>query len=146
MLTYNHSLSRVTVVENSLNDIVSVAVPKKFLQSRSVQDFSNKVLSDLRVGDSDALFDDVGREPAISVHSSSVGSEEGENILLDRKTANVSDKSPDQRFGEPSIVQIENVLNHIVSERILNEVERVEDDLSDELKSLRGRCVIDGSL
>jgi hypothetical protein len=130
-VTYNHSLSRVAVIENSLNDIVSVAVPKKFLQSRSVQDFSNKVLSDLRVGDSDALFDNIGRESAISVHSSSVAAEEGENILLDRKTADVSDKSPDQRFREPSIVQIENVLNHIVSERILNEVKRVEDDLSD---------------
>jgi hypothetical protein len=65
---------------------------------------------------------------------------------LNRKTADVSDKSPDQRFREPSIVQIENILNHIVSERILNEVERVEDDFSDELKSLGGGCVIDGSL
>jgi hypothetical protein len=145
-LTYNHSLGGVTVVENSLNDIVSVAVPKKFLQSRSVQDFSNKVLSDLRVGDSDTLLDDVRREPAISVYSSSVASEEGENILLNRKTADVSDKSPDQWLRESSIVQIENILNHVISERILNEVERVEDDLSDELKSLGGRCVIDGSL
>jgi hypothetical protein len=65
---------------------------------------------------------------------------------LNRKTANVSDKSPDQRFREPSIVQVENVLNHVISERILNEVERVEDDLSDELESLRRGCVIDGSL
>jgi len=65
---------------------------------------------------------------------------------LNRKTADVSDKSPDQRFREPSVVQIENVLNHIISERILNKVQRVEDDLSDELKSLRRGCVIDGSL
>jgi hypothetical protein len=39
--TYNHSLGRVTVVENGLNDIVSVAVSKQFLQSRSVEDFSD---------------------------------------------------------------------------------------------------------
>jgi hypothetical protein len=70
MSTYNHSLSRVTVIEDSLNDIVSVAVPEKFLQSRSVQHFSNEVLSDFRVGDSNTLFDNIGRESVISMRLS----------------------------------------------------------------------------
>lgn len=63
--------------------------------------------------------------------------------LLHRQAADVPDKSPDERFREPSIVEIKNVLNHIVSKWILNEVERVEDDLGDELESLRGRGMVD---
>ena len=53
--------------------------------------------------------------------------------LLHRQAADISDKSPDEGFREPGIVQIKNVLNHIVSKWILYEVERVEDDFSDEL-------------
>lgn len=66
--TYNHSLSGVTVIEDCLNDIVSVTVPEKFLQSRSVEDFSNKVLSDLGVGNSNTLFDDIRRESIIRIY------------------------------------------------------------------------------
>ena len=37
-------------------------------------------------------------------------------------------------------------MNDVVSERILDQVERVEDDFSHQLQSLRRGCVIDGSL
>ena len=37
-------------------------------------------------------------------------------------------------------------MNNVISERILNEIERVEDDFSHQLQSLRWRCVIDRSL
>jgi hypothetical protein len=66
MGTYNHSLSRITVIENSLNDIVSVTVSEQLLQSRSVEDLSNKSLSDFGVGNSDTLFNDIRRESVIS--------------------------------------------------------------------------------
>ena len=65
---------------------------------------------------------------------------------MNRQTADVSDKSPDQRFRESSIIQIKDVLNNVISERILDQVERVEDDFSHQLQSLRWRCVIDRSL
>jgi len=55
----------------------------------------------------------------------------GGDSLLNRQAADISDESPDQRLGEPSIVQIEDVLNDIISERVLDKVEGVEDDFSD---------------
>ena len=68
------------------------------------------------------------------------------DILLNRQTADVTDESPDQRFREPGIIQIQDVLNNVISKRILNEIERVEDDFSDELQSLRWRGMINRSL
>jgi outer membrane receptor protein involved in Fe transport len=68
------------------------------------------------------------------------------NSLLHRERADVSDECSDERLGEPGVVQVENVLDDIVSERILDEVERVEDDLGDQLDALGGASVVDGSL
>ena len=66
--------------------------------------------------------------------------------LLNGKRAHISDKGPDEWFRESCIVQIENVLNDIVSKWILNEVERVEDDFSDQLNTLSGASMVDRSL
>lgn len=69
-----------------------------------------------------------------------------DNSLLHRQATNISDKGPDEGFRETGVVEIENVLDDVVSEWVLDEVERVEDDLSDELKSLRRRGVVDRAL
>jgi hypothetical protein len=66
--------------------------------------------------------------------------------LLHRQAADVADESPDEGLGESSIVEIQNVLNDIVSEWVLDEVKRVENDLGNELESLRRGSMIDGSL
>ena len=66
--------------------------------------------------------------------------------LLHRQRADVANEGPDERLRKPRVVQVENVLNDVVSERILDEVQRVEDDLSDELNALSRRGVVDGSL
>ena len=58
-MTYDHSLGHITVIQDGLDDIVSVAVSKQLFESRSVQDFSHQSLSDLGVCHSDALFDDI---------------------------------------------------------------------------------------
>ena len=68
------------------------------------------------------------------------------DILLNRQTADVADESPDQWLRESGVVQIQNVLNNVISKGILNEIERVEDDFSDELQSLRWRGMINRSL
>lgn len=53
--------------------------------------------------------------------------------LLHRQAADISNEGSNERFREPGVIEIKNVLNHIVSEWILDEVKRVEDDFSDEL-------------
>lgn len=68
------------------------------------------------------------------------------NALLDGKATDIADKGPDERFREPSVVKIEDVLDDVVTEGILNEIQRIENDFSDELESLRWRSVINRTL
>ena len=51
-----------------------------------------------------------------------------------------------KRLSERSLVEVNDVLNDIVAERVLNEGERVVGDFGDELDSLRFRSVIDTAL
>jgi hypothetical protein len=53
--TYQHALRRVGVVQRGLNDVVGKRVPKKLFQTASVEKLANEDLSELRVGNSDAL-------------------------------------------------------------------------------------------
>lgn len=74
------------------------------------------------------LFNDVGAE------------------LLHRQDADVADELTDQRLAESDIVQVEDVLNDIVAEGVLDQGQRVEGDLGDELHPLRVGSVVDTSL
>lgn len=76
------------------------------------------------LGHADTLFDDVGAK------------------LLYGKSTNVSRKLTDYRVAEAVIVEVQNVLDHVVTIRILNKGERIIGDLVDELHALMiGRVV-----
>jgi len=55
--TYQHAFRRVGVVQRGLKDVVGERVPKKLFQTASVEKLADKDLSELRVGNSDALSD-----------------------------------------------------------------------------------------
>jgi hypothetical protein len=67
-LDENQALVQVAVVEDRLDHVVAVRVTQELLQSRSVQHLADEDFSDLRVGDSDALLNDVGGESGVSTN------------------------------------------------------------------------------
>jgi hypothetical protein len=135
--THNHTLVDLAVVEDRLDDIVAVAVAQELLQAGAVKHLANEHLADFRVGDADTLFYNIGREPAVSTNYLRFI-----DSLLHRQAADVADKSADKGFREAGVVEVEYVLNNIVTEGVLDEIQRVEDDLGDKLEALsRGRVV-----
>lgn len=56
--TYEHSLSRVGIVQSGLDNIVGERISQQLFQSASVEKFANENLSQLGVGDSNALGGD----------------------------------------------------------------------------------------
>jgi hypothetical protein len=53
--TYEHSLSRVGIVQSGLDNIVGKGISQQLFQTASVEQFANENLSQFRVGDSNAL-------------------------------------------------------------------------------------------
>lgn len=53
--THEHTLRRVGVVQGGLNDVVGEGVSQELLQPASVQELANENLSQLGIGNSDAL-------------------------------------------------------------------------------------------
>lgn len=53
--TYQHSLRRIGVVQRGLNDVVGERVSEKLLQTASVEKLADEDLSELGVGNSNAL-------------------------------------------------------------------------------------------
>lgn len=124
----DHALRRIRVVESGLNDVIGKRVSEQLLQSVSVQELANKDLSKFRVGHSDALLNDVGRE------------------FLDRESTDVTNELPDEGFTKSVVVEVKNVLNDVVTERILNQRKGVVSDLGHQLDSLSISGVIDAPL
>lgn len=129
MTTYQHALSNRAVVERSLNDVVSVRVAQQLLKPASVQELANKERTEVRIGDTDTL-----PSATIRLHAHLLNDVGGK--LLHRQGADVANELTNDSLAEAVVVQVKNVLDNVVAEGILNEVERVERDLSHELNSL----------
>lgn len=91
-LDEKHSLARFGIVERRLDDVVGERVPEEFLESVSVKELGDEDLARLRLGDSDALLDDIGRE------------------FLNREGADVADELAGDSVAEPVVVEVEDVL------------------------------------
>jgi len=152
-------------VPSYLNAIVPIRISQQLLEPRSVQHLSDQKFTGSVLGHADTLGTSVRRKLANLVWSHSiylfndVGAE-----LLDGKSTNVARKLTDDRVTEAVIVEVQNVLDdlfdinqtcfqeaeikrtHVVTVRILDECERVEGDLVDELHALMIGCVVNTSL
>lgn len=170
------ALSRFGVIESGLHDVVRKAgktrpkgkwisaspagrylsgessrVAEKTLEPLLDEELVDDRTSTGAVGDSNALLDDVGRE------------------LLSRESRDVAEELTDDRLDEAVVVQVENVLDDVVTlqrdrrgqvaprvreregggrayESVLNERERVVRDLGDELDALTLGRVVDAAL
>lgn len=91
-LDEKHSLARFGIVERRLDDVVGERVPEEFLESVPVEELGDEDLARLRLGDSDALLDDIGRE------------------FLNREGADVADELAGDSVAEPVVVEVEDVL------------------------------------
>jgi len=80
------------------------------------------------LGHADTLFDDIGAE------------------LLDGKSTNVARKLTDDPVTEAVVVEVQNVLDDVVTIRILNEGERIIGDFVDELHALMIGRMVDTTL
>lgn len=58
----HHTLGGLGIVERRLDDIVGKRVAEELFQAVAVEQLADENLAKLRVSDTDALFDDVGRE------------------------------------------------------------------------------------
>lgn len=66
--------------------------------------------------------------------------------FLNRQGTNVSCKLPDDAIAESVVIEVENVLNDVISVRILDESQSIVSDLIDELLALHFRCMVDAPL
>lgn len=122
------TLSGFGVIESSLNDIVGEGVTKETFKPLLDEKLIDDGASTGSVGDSDTLLDNVRRE------------------LLSGESRNVSEELANDSLDESVVVQIENVLNNVVTESVLNEGERVVGNLGDELNTLTLGSVVDTAL
>ena len=66
--------------------------------------------------------------------------------LLDRERTHVAGKLSDDSVAEAVVIQVEDILHHVVSVGVLNERQCIVSDLIDELDTLRLRSVIHTAL
>jgi len=121
-------LGGISVVECGLNAIIPIGIPQQFLEPRSVKHLSDQKFTSSMLGNADTLFDDVGTE------------------LLDGKSTNVARKLADDRITEAVIVEVQNVLNDVVTVRILDKGECVKCDLVNKLHALMIGSVVNTTL
>jgi hypothetical protein len=121
-------LIRRGVLESSLDDVIRKRVAKKLLKLIGAEQLFNHYALGLRIGDANALLDDVGAE------------------LLPRQGADLAMEAQAEWAREGQLVQIENVLNNVVAERILHKLDAVGSDLANQVDLLVSRSVVDAAL
>jgi hypothetical protein len=121
-------LVRRGVLESSLDDVIRERVAKKLLKLIGAEQLFNHYALGLRIGDANALLDDVGAE------------------LLPRQGADLAMEAQAEWAREGQLVQIENVLNNVVAERILHKLDAVGSDLANQVDLLVSRSVVDAAL
>jgi hypothetical protein len=120
---------RWSELERSLNDVVAVRVAHKLLELLYIdKKLLDQHLLGRHLGTTDALLDDVGAE------------------LLFRKLDNLAPKARAHGRSEGDVIQVQNVLYDVVTERILDEMETMRSDLADEVDLLKARCVVNAAL
>lgn len=122
------TLRRLGVVKSGLDDVIGERVTQETLETLLVEQLVDDRTTSSRIGDTDALLDNVRRE------------------LLCRQSRDVTEELTNDRLDEPVVVQIENILHDIVAERILDKRERVVGNLGDELDTLRLGSVVNAAL
>ena len=115
-------------VHGSLHDIVGEGVAEKLLKLNLAVDLRDEQTLGLWAGAADAFLDNVGAE------------------LLLRQVRDIVLEAATQRLGESWLREIENVLHHIVAERILDERERIGDDVIDQGTLLATGCMVNATL
>lgn len=103
----------IGIVESGLDDIVGKRIPKESVQLSRLQHLLNQHILGRLLSTAEALLDDVGAE------------------LLLGQLRNSSGEHGNQRLGEDGLIEIEDVLNNVVSEWILNQDVCVVGDLAD---------------
>jgi hypothetical protein len=120
---------RRSELERSLDDVVAVRVAHQLLELLYIdKKLLNQQLLGRHLGTANALLDDVGTE------------------LLFRKLDNLALEASAHGRSEGGVVQVQNVLYDVVTERILDEMEAVRCDLTDEVDLLEARCVVNTAL
>lgn len=111
-----------------LNNVVSIRVSHKLLKLLDVQQLLNHHALDVWLSATDALLDNVGTK------------------LLLGQLADLALEALAHGCSKGGIVEIEDVLNHVVAKWILYKVEAVGSDLADEIDLLEPDSVIDAAL
>ena len=115
-------------VQRRLNDVVGVGVSKHLLQLVRVEHLLDHQVRDGRFCMANTLLDDIGAE------------------LVLGQTRNAGLEAVAHGVRERGIVEVDDILQHIVSVRILYKGEGVLGDLSDEVSLLRSGRVVNAAL
>lgn len=114
--------------QSSLNNVITIGVTHKPLELFNVEQLLNHGSLCRHLSTADALLDDIRAE------------------LLHRKLGNLALETKAKRGREVGVVQIKNVLDNVVTKRILHKMEAVGGDLADEINLLEPRSVVDATL
>jgi hypothetical protein len=120
--------SRRGELKRSLNHVVTVRVAHELLELLGVEKLFDEELLGGHLGTADALLDDVGAE------------------LLLRKLDDLTLEALAHGSGESRVVQIEDILDDVVSKGVLDQVEAMGSDLADEVDLLEARCMVNAAL
>ena len=120
--------SRRSELERRLDNVVAVRIAHELLKLLDITELLDQHLLGGHLGTADALLDDVGAEHLLG---------ELHNLTLEAFA---------HGRGESSVVQVEDVLDNVVTKRILDKVEAVRRDLANEVNLLVARRMIDAAL
>ena len=120
--------SRVGVVESSLNDIVRKRVPEESVELSGLQHLINQHVLGRLLSAAEALLNDIGAE------------------FLLRELRNATLELGNQRLSENRLIQVEDVLDHVVAKWVLDQRISVVGDLTDEPSLLVSRSVVNAAL
>lgn len=118
----------VGIVQSSLNDVVGEGVAKESIQLGWLQHLLNQHVLGRLLSAAETLLDDIGAE------------------LLLGQLRNSAGEHSDKRLGEDRLIEIEDVLNDVVSERILDQNIGVIGDLANQPSLLITGSMIDAAL
>lgn len=114
--------------ESGLDNVVAIRITHELLEFLLMHHFLDHDSFSVHVSAANTLLDNVGAE------------------LLLGKLSDVSAKAETERVSEGHIVQVENVLDNIVSKRVLDELEAVCSNLAYKLDLLKARGMVNAAL
>jgi hypothetical protein len=115
-------------LESGLNNVVAVGVAHESLELLKIKKFLDHGSLGAHLSAADALLNDIGAE------------------LLHGELGDLALEAETHRGGEVGIVEVKDVLHHVVTERILDQVEAVCGDLANKVDLLEAGSVVNAAL